>query len=98
MKSLKTSDVNKDLDPKAKDLGPKAKDLGPKAKAMTLVPRPSTWVARPRTLDFNLKCFTGLFTSFLIFIFCECFCVCELIPVSTAFCLFMNKLIYYCYY
>jgi len=60
----------------------------------------STWGSRPRprTRDVNVKFLTGLFTSILMFMFCECFCVRVLIPVLTAFRLFMNKRIYYCYY
>jgi len=58
-------------------------------------PRPRP---RPRTRNVNVNFFTGLFTSFLMFMFCECYCVRVLIPVLTAFCLFMNKWMYYCYY
>ena len=65
-------------------------------------PRPTTCVPRPRprprTRCVNVKFLTGLFTSFLMFMFCECFYVRILIPVLTAFCLFMNKRICYCYY
>jgi len=75
------------LGPKAKPnyLSAKAKDLGPKAKGKDSRCQRQVLIK-------------GLFTSFLTFTLCECFCVRILIPVLTAFCLFMNKWIYYCYY
>ena len=48
-------------------------------------------LTRPRTRDVNAKFLTGVFTLFLMFIFCECFYVRVLIPVLTAFCLFINN-------
>ena len=87
-----------DLGCKAKDLDPKAKDLGPKAKAMDLSAKAKNLGPKAKDSRCQGQIFHWCFyIDFLMFMFCECFYVCVLFPVLTAFSQFINKWICYCY-